>query len=57
MIGIYLFIGVIAVLLMFYYADGKLAIEKEDIGLFIVMVLFWPCILMMLIIDYLYGGI
>lgn len=49
---IYLFIGVIAVLLMFYFADGKIAIEKEDIGLFIVMVLFWPCALVILTVDY-----
>ena len=49
---IYLFIGMIAVLSMFYHADGKIAIGREDIGLFILMVLFWPCALVILTVDY-----
>ena len=49
---LYLFIGVIAVLLMFYHADGKIEIGREDIGLFILMVLFWPCALVILTADY-----
>lgn len=49
---IYLFIGIIAVLLMFYHVDGKIEIGKEDIGLFILMVIFWPCALVILTVDY-----
>ena len=52
---LYLFIGVI-VSLFIVYKDGKIEIRKEDIGIFIVMVLFWPCILVFLIINFLRGG-
>lgn len=42
---LYLFIGMIAALFM-TYKDEEIEIRKEDIGVFIFMILFWPCMLL-----------
>lgn len=52
---LYLFIGMIVALFAFY-EDGKIEIRREDIGIFILMVLFWPCMLVFLIADFLRRG-
>lgn len=52
---LYLFIGMI-VALFIIYKDEKIEIRKEDIGIFIFMVLFWPCMLVFFVADFLRGG-